>query len=178
MGLRSFLRLWERKHTVQVNLCAAHIKPAGQEWMDEAPCHCPTCFCPVVLRMSQQKLRCSDADSTGGDFVHLPTGSPSSQLCIRSATRANLLLMSSSVSRTTLSTCKWALPAKPLILPRRAESSSLHQLALMLQLCKESGFPGSLCRVLEGQRFPFSALDAASLSLASAQRYLLISPSL
>lgn len=126
--------------------------------------------------------RCSDSassgDSAGGDFVHLPTGFPSSQLCIRSAMRANLLLMSSSVSRTTLSTSKWALPAKPLILPRTAESSCLHQLALMLQLCKESRFPGSLCRALEGQSFPFSALDTASLSLASAQRYLLISLSL
>lgn len=83
--------------------------------------------------------------------------------------------MSSSVSRITLSISKWTLPVKPPILPRSVGSSCLHQLALMLQLCEESGFPGSLCRVLEGQRFPFSALDSASLSLASAQRYLLIS---
>lgn len=59
----------------------------------------------------------------------LPVGSPSSQLYIRSATRANLLPMSSSVSRTTPSTCKWALPAKAPILLRRAESSCPHQLA-------------------------------------------------
>lgn len=35
---------------------------------------------------------------------------------------------------------------------------------LLLQLCEESGFSGSLCRVLEGQRFLFSALGTASLS--------------
>lgn len=60
---------------------------------------------PPAPAMPCQKWRCSDS-AICGEFLCLLTGSPSSLLCIGSATRENLSLTSSHVSRTTLSTCE------------------------------------------------------------------------
>lgn len=60
---------------------------------------------PPAPACHDRKSRCFDS-AISGDFLCLPTGSPSSLLCIGSATRENLSLTSSHVSRTTLSTCK------------------------------------------------------------------------
>lgn len=90
------------------SLCCVGVGlgPFQEQQKGKAPLvslHCPqhtSCSC-----VSSQKWMCSDSAICGG-FLCLPTGSPSSLLCIGSATRENLSLTSSRVSRTTLSTCK------------------------------------------------------------------------
>lgn len=129
------------------------------------PLHCPQhTSCSCVPRQ-----KCSGS-AICGDFLCLPTGSPSSLLCIRSATRANLSLTSSRVSRTTLSTCEGLCLHSTAL--RCAESSCPHQPDLLPQPWRESRSPGSLCRLLEEQRFPDTALDTGPGTEVPADLFL------
>lgn len=142
--------------------CPHHSSWAGVAfgWGTVPLCHL------LLLAVPCQKSRCSDS-AICGDFLCLPTGSPSSLLCIASATRENLSVTSSSVSRATLSTCKGLClqttgsACRTQVLPRCAESSCPHQPDLLPRLWKESRSPGSFCRLLEEQRFPSPAPDTA-----------------